>query len=565
MEPPFVSILLPVRGEQEDLIACLDSLAAQTYPGDRFEVLIADGSDEPITLAIVPSGLDVRIVPNPERLMSRGLNLVAREARGERLAIVSAHSWLPPEYLERMAATARETGAANVGTRIRKVARSPWGRAIAAATSSPLGVGGSVQHHGSEPGPTDSAFPGFIDRAAFEAVGGFNPDLACNEDDEFNARLRAAGHVIWYEPAVEVAYRPRETLDGAVRQHFRYGRWKVAVARTGVPGYLRLRHMVPALALAAAVLLPIGALWRRVLAVPLAVAAMAYSLLAGSEARRLGPLHGVAAWRVAAAFPFIHAGYGLGFLRGLLDRGMPDEGRSGGTGSAGTVPATPGGGEPVYRAMTVSDAPGAARLHQEVFGDYFLGHMGQGFLEIFYREFVGKPGNCGVVALVDGAVAGAVVGSSDLARFFADLYRGHFLELGGRFAVRLVRDGYVRRHTAARVPHLVKAVESRLGLRRSTAPDPDAWPPAQLLSIGVAASYRGRGIAEELTERFCRQLADDGIDAVGLSVLNDNARAIAFYEKSGWVRHRVDAASTTFWRPLRAGAEEPPGGRTGPV
>lgn len=438
-----------------------------------------------------------------------------------------------------------------MGARIRKVAKSPWGRAIAAATSSPLGVGGSIQHHGREAGPADSAFPGFIDRTAFDAVGGFNPDLACNEDDEFNARLRAAGHVIWYDPSVEVAYRPRETLGGVFRQYFRYGRWKVAVARTGIPGYLRFRHVVPTLAVVSAVLLPVVALRRRILVPPMVAGAALYGVLAGREARRLGPPADAAPWRVAAAFPIIHAAYGLGFLRGLLDRGMPDEGRS----RLGAPPVAPPpetvSGDLHYRRLTASDAPGAARLHREVFGDYFLGHMGQGFLEVFYREFVGKPGNYGVVALTDGVVVGAVIGSSDLARFFADLYRGHFVELGVRFVVRLARDPYVRRHAAARVPHVAAAVRSRLGVGPSVARTPDDGPPAQLLSVGVADGYRGRGIAEELTERFCRFLDDDGIETVGLTVFNDNDRAIAFYERTGWGRQQTDEVSTTFWRPVR--------------
>lgn len=546
----YVSILLPVRDEQADLVACLASLANQTYPKDRFEVLIADASDTPLSSSIIPAGLDARIIPNPERVMSRGLNLVARQARGQWLAIVSAHSWLPPDYLDVMVAAARATGAANIGARIRKEGRTSWGRAIAAATSSRIGVGGGVQHHGSRPGPTDSAFPGFIDHAAFSAVGGFDPALACNEDDEFNARLRAAGHVVWFEPCVEVAYRPRETLAGLARQYFRYGRWKVAVARTGVPDYVRVRHVVPSAVVVAAIALPLAALRRPAAKIPLAVAASAYLTLTVAEARRLGPRYRAAPWRVASAFPIVHAGYGLGFLRGLLDRGMPDEAGDRRRAADHAAAAAAHGAAITYRAMTGSDAPGAARLHEVAFADYFLSHMGTGFLEIFYREFVGRPGNYGVVAIADGIVIGAVVGSSDLARFFTGLYRGHFVALGSRFVLRLVADGYVRRHAAARLPHLVKALESRIGTRSAHAPDPDAWPSAQLLSIGIHPAFRGRGIADELTERFLGLLADDDIEAVGLSVRNDNAGAIAFYDRTGWRRQRTDATTMTFWRPI---------------
>jgi succinoglycan biosynthesis protein ExoA len=322
---PFISVLLPVRSESGELAECLASLARQTYPRDRFEVLIADASDKPIDPAVLPSGLDGHVYPNLAQVMSPGLNMLAGYARGEYLAIVSAHSYLPDGYLERMVATARATGAANVGTRVLKVARSPWGRAIAAATSSPFGVGSSVQHHGTKAGPADSAFPGFIARPTFEKMAGFNTALACNEDDEFNARVRAAGGLVWFEPAVEVAYRPRETLLGLFRQHYRYGRWKVAVARLGVPGYLRPRHAIPSLVVVGAVLGLLGALLWVPLAVPTVLGGLAYCALAVIEGWRMSRAYWSSWLRTALVFPVVHAGYGTGFLRGLVDRGLPTE------------------------------------------------------------------------------------------------------------------------------------------------------------------------------------------------------------------------------------------------
>lgn len=550
MDLPFVSILLPVRGEQEELAACLASIAAQTYPRDRFEVLVADASDTPVPPSILPAGVDARVIPNPERLMTHGLNRVAREARGAYLAIVSAHSALPADYLELMVTSALATGAANTGTRIRKVATSAWGRSIAAATSSPLGVGGSIQHHGSTAGPADSAFPGFIERQAFDTLGGFNTDLACNEDDEFNARLRALGREVWFEPAVEVDYHPRETPSAVFRQYFRYGRWKVAVARLGIPGYLRVRHTIPALAVGAGGALAIASLWRRALLAPLAALGATYGALAILGARRVAAEHGAPTLRTAAVFPVLHAAYGLGFLRGLLDRGLPREGRP------QVAPAAPSservGGDISYRPLSRADLRGAAELHQAVFSDYFLGHMGTAFLELFYGEFVGGAGSYGFVAVEGERVVGAVVGAADLSGFYPEFYRRHFARIAGLTATRLVRDGFIRNHIAARAPHLATAIRSRLGLGDAPAPDPDAWPPAQLLSIGVAADQRGRGIAEGLTQRFCAALAADGIDAVGLTVFNDNHRAIRFYEKDGWRVQRTDDASTAFWMPLPA-------------
>jgi succinoglycan biosynthesis protein ExoA len=322
---PFISVLIPVRGESTELVECLESIARQTYPRDRFEVLMADASTPPIDSSLLPGGLDVRVLSNPARYKSAGINMLAGLARGEYLAFVDAHSWVPDDYFARIVATARATGATNVGTHIRKVARTAWGRAIAAATSSPFGVGTSVQHYGATAGPTDSAFPGFIARSRFLALAGLNPRLACNEDDEFNARVRAAGGTVWYEPSLDVVYRPRETLLGLYRQQFRYGRWKVAVARLGVPGYLRLRHAIPSLVVLGAVLGAVATLVWRPFLIPFGGAAIAYAALALIEGRRMGSRYGAGTLRTALVFPVVHAAYGIGFLRGLLDRGLPRE------------------------------------------------------------------------------------------------------------------------------------------------------------------------------------------------------------------------------------------------
>ncbi|HAF09088.1 MAG TPA: hypothetical protein DCK98_03275 [Chloroflexi bacterium] len=323
---PFVSVLLPVRNETVDLAECLASLAEQTYPAEFTEIIIADASDSPLDPIHLQAGpRRVSVLRNERIIMAPGLNMAAERARGDYLAIVSAHSVLPRDYIERMVDAAGRTGAANVGGRYVKAGRSAWGKAVAAASSSPLAVGDAAQHFGSRPRTLDSAFPGFIARRAFDRIGGFNPHLACNEDDEFNARLRASGEVVWYEPSVEVLYRSRESLRGLWRQYYRYGRWKLAIARMGVRGYLRWHHYVPALALALAAATPLLAWLSPYLAAPILILGVTYLILSFAEAWRLSGLHDASVLRAWLVFPILHGAYGMGFLRGAFDAALPTE------------------------------------------------------------------------------------------------------------------------------------------------------------------------------------------------------------------------------------------------
>ena len=56
------------------------------------------------------------------------------------------------------------------------------------------------------------------------------------------------------------------------------------------------------------------------------------------------------------------------------------------------------------------------------------------------------------------------------------------------------------------------------------------------LGMGIVSAYRGRGLGRRLLEATLRAARDAGIERVELSVHADNSRAIALYEKVGFVR-----------------------------
>ncbi|WP_349958629.1 GNAT family N-acetyltransferase [Rhizobium sp. ZPR3] len=56
------------------------------------------------------------------------------------------------------------------------------------------------------------------------------------------------------------------------------------------------------------------------------------------------------------------------------------------------------------------------------------------------------------------------------------------------------------------------------------------------LGMGITPAYRGQGLGRRLIETTLRAAHDAGIERVELSVHADNSRAIALYEKVGFVR-----------------------------
>jgi len=310
-----VSAVLPALNASGTLESAVDAVLAQTYAGPiDLTIAVGPSSDETAALAarLAADRPQVAVVENPTGTTPNGLNAAIQASSGEVVVRVDAHSVLPPNYIERAVATLRETGAANVGGIQRAVGTSAFQQAVAAALMSPFGQGGaSFRSDGGEGRPTDTVYLGVFDRAALEAVGGFNPTYIRNQDYELNWRLRKAGHTVWLDPQISVDYSPRSTVSSLASQYWQYGRWKARMLGE-YPDSTRLRQLVaPVLVVALLISIVLLALGSRLgLVVPVAYAvAVAIAAFFAAE-RSIG-----GAWaRLLAVFPTMHLSWGSGFL-----------------------------------------------------------------------------------------------------------------------------------------------------------------------------------------------------------------------------------------------------------
>ena len=311
---PSVSVVIPLRNSAADLDGCLDAVLTQDYP-NLLEVVLAVGpsDDETARIAAAAAAADsrVRVVDNPSGRTPSALNAAIAASAGDIVARVDAHAVLPPGYLRRAVATLESTGADNVGGIQAATGTTPFERAVAVAMTSRFGVGNATFRFGGEPGPTDTVYLGVFRRSALRRVGGFDESLIRNQDYELNWRIRETGGVVWFDPVLRVAYRPRSSLRGLARQYFEYGSWKREVLRRH-PRSARARQLVaPAAVLANVAGLALAATGRLGgLVIPgiYAVSAVAAAGIAGRDA---GP--GVMV-RLPAVFAVMHHAWGTGFL-----------------------------------------------------------------------------------------------------------------------------------------------------------------------------------------------------------------------------------------------------------
>jgi hypothetical protein len=211
------------------------------------------------------------------------------------------------------------TGADNVGGYVVTVPGkdSPVGRAIAAATSSRFGVGGSAFRTGGGEQEADTVPFGCFRRDVFDRFGLYDERLVRNQDIELNSRIRAGGGRIVISPEIRSTYYNRSTFAGLRQQAFNNGLWNPYTVYL-VGGGLRPRHFIP-LAFVASVLglLIAGVLWPTAWMV-LALELTAYSITGGWFAFRSARPARTSAALVLLAFGQLHVAYGMGSLWGLL-------------------------------------------------------------------------------------------------------------------------------------------------------------------------------------------------------------------------------------------------------
>jgi len=341
---PRISVILVCRWEASQIRAVLESILAQQEPDGGFEVILADGMSDDGTREILGeiarSDPRVKVIDNPGRIASTGLNAALRLARGRIIIRMDAHTHYAPDYMRQCVEALRSTGADNVGGPWVAQARGYLGEAIAAAFQSPFAAGGARAHIPDYEGPVDTVYLGCWKREVFDRFGYFDEGLVRDQDDEHNLRIIRGGGRVWQSPKIQSWYHSRTSLKGLFEQYLQYGYWKVQVIRKHrrpaswrhlVPGAflltLLLLCLADALALPAALLCPAGSaagslsawiLTRASLALAsiLSVYALALVLASAHAAGRTK-------WKLLPVLPFAfccyHFGYGCGFLKGLLD------------------------------------------------------------------------------------------------------------------------------------------------------------------------------------------------------------------------------------------------------
>jgi glycosyltransferase involved in cell wall biosynthesis len=247
---------MPVLNEENYLEAAVLAILSQDYAGPIQVVLALGPSTDrtnEVAAQIIAGDSRVSSVQNPTGRTPEGLNAALAATTQEIVVRVDAHSELSDGYIRLAVETLQRTGADNVGGIMGARGVTKFEKAVAAAMTSPLGVGSASFHTGGTEGPAETVYLGVFKRKALDRVGGYDPAFTRAQDWEMNYRIRTTGGTVWFNPDLFVTYRPRPNVFKLAKQYFEYGSWRHEVMRRH-PDTRRtksaLRYFAPPLAVA---------------------------------------------------------------------------------------------------------------------------------------------------------------------------------------------------------------------------------------------------------------------------------------------------------------------------
>jgi glycosyltransferase involved in cell wall biosynthesis len=259
----------------------------------------------------------IKIFDNPQKIISTGLNIGIKKARGDIIWRIDGHSEVAPDYLEKgvkRLLSHQKDKVVCVGGQLESVGQNFWGKILADLYSSLWGVGNSTFRLGTnKPTFSDTAVFGLYWKWIFEKVGYFDETLIRNEDVTLHSKIIKAGYKFLTDPNCRAKYYVRKDIFKFIRKTWSDGYW-ITASKVAY-----LRHKIPLLFLLYLISCPISFLFLKhsLLKGFYFFPLFLYFLLSLFFSFKDGKtfFNKVA---LVFTFPFFHLTYGLGSFAGLL-------------------------------------------------------------------------------------------------------------------------------------------------------------------------------------------------------------------------------------------------------
>lgn len=227
-EWPFVSVVVPVYNEARGLPECLEGLHDQSYPQEKYEVLVVDNGSTDNTRQIIERHPVRYLEETTTQSSYAARNTGLWAAKGDLLAFTDADCVPRPNWLSAGVEPFRDPKVGGVAGRIlsgtpsnaveEELKRRDWLAETATLDHSFL--------------PYPQTANAFYRRSVFEAIGDFEETWVSGGDADLAWRMQLNTSLkVAHEPSAIVEHRHRSDLGAIFRQSIKWGHGSAQLER----------------------------------------------------------------------------------------------------------------------------------------------------------------------------------------------------------------------------------------------------------------------------------------------------------------------------------------------
>ena len=248
----LVSVIVGLLNEEKFLPRLIEGFKKQTYDHDEIELIFIDGMSKDSSWKILEDFknsnhdfYDVVLLKNPKVILSAGMNVGIKAARGECILKVDCHSHITDNFIENNVKIIEEGEDVCGGPRPNIIENADnFSKTLLLVEENMFGSGIADYRKKTTKKYVSSVFQGMYKKSIFDKIGLLDEKVGRVEDNELHYRIRKNGYKIRYSNDILSYQYTRPTLKRMLKQKYSNGYWIGKVSHI-YPKAFSIFHFVP--------------------------------------------------------------------------------------------------------------------------------------------------------------------------------------------------------------------------------------------------------------------------------------------------------------------------------
>ena len=248
----LVSVVVGLLNEEKFLPRLIEDFKKQTYNHNEIELIFIDGMSKDDSWKILEDFknsnhdfYDVVLLKNPKVILSAGMNVGIKAARGECILKVDCHSHITDNFIENNVKIIEEGEDVCGGPRPNIIENADnFSKTLLLVEENMFGSGIADYRKKTTKKYVSSVFQGMYKKSIFDKIGLLDEKVGRVEDNELHYRIRKNGYKIRYSNDILSYQYTRPTLKTMLKQKYSNGYWIGKVSHV-YPKAFSIFHFVP--------------------------------------------------------------------------------------------------------------------------------------------------------------------------------------------------------------------------------------------------------------------------------------------------------------------------------